>query len=467
MQATGPSDQPLLPVAQRQPSSPTKRLSSAKRKLLYGTLLCFLFMVAEIVGGLLADSLAVMTDAAHMLSDVAGFVVSVMALFLSDRQANDKYSFGYHRAEVIGALVSIAVVWVMTAILFYEAVWRMVKPEPVDGRIMFWVSVLGIVMNLVLMRVLSGGGVQQNFGHSHSHALGPCHGHSHGHSHGGYKPPQHEHEHSLPHGGHDHDEDCHSHSHGHSHGGYKPPQHEHEHSLPTREKREEPHAHGHLDSHGGHEHDEDCCGHDHGGHDHGHGGDHGHGHDHGDHGGHDHDDGDSKNLAVRAAIAHVIGDILQSVGVCISAALIWAFNDRWLDENGVSYWYRADPLCTFLFSVLVMWSTTGTVSEIMHVLMAGVPVGTNTAALLHDLQTIPHVIDVHDLHVWTLVGDKINVWAHLTVEEGTDSTKVLYAAQKAARAINCHHSCFQLEDASTYDRSVEGNSCFEPPESVA
>ena len=49
-----------------------------------------------------------------------------------------------------------------------------------------------------------------------------------------------------------------------------------------------------------------------------------------------------RNLAVRAAMAHVIGDILQSVGVCVSAALIWAFHDRWLDENGISYWC-SDP----------------------------------------------------------------------------------------------------------------------------
>ena len=142
----GTSDQPLLPVVERQPSKP---LSSAKKKLLYGTLLCFLFMVAEIVGGILADSLAVMTAAAHMLSDVAGFLVSVLALFLSDRQANERYSFDYHRAEVIGALASIAVVWVMTAILFYEAVWRMVKPEPVDGPIMFWVSVSNMLPTLL------------------------------------------------------------------------------------------------------------------------------------------------------------------------------------------------------------------------------------------------------------------------------------------------------------------------------
>ena len=109
-----------------------------------------------------------------------------------------------------------------------------------------------------------------------------------------------------------------------------------------------------------------------------------------------------------------------------------------------------------------MWSTAGTVREAMHVLMAGVPYGADLGELLQALHDIPSVLGVHDLHVWTLVGNKINVWAHLTVESGADHTAVLYAAQRVARGIHCHHTCFQLEDAATYDRAVEGDSCFEP-----
>ena len=165
-------------------------------------------------------------------------------------------------------------------------------------------------------------------------------------------------------------------------------------------------------------------------------------------------------------MAHVIGDMVQSIGVCLAAALIWAFNDRWLDADGVSYWYRADPICTFLFSALVIWSTTGTVGEAVLVLMAGVPHGADAAELLVMLRAIPGVVGVHDLHVWTLSGDKINMWAHLTIRSGTDSTQVLYAAQEVARTINCHHTCFQLEDAVTYDRSVEGDGCYAPPKQL-
>ena len=104
----------------------------------------------------------------------------------------------------------------------------------------------------------------------------------------------------------------------------------------------------------------------------------------------------------------------------------------------------------------------GTVTEAMHVLMAGVPHGADAEDLVAHLRAIRGVLGVHDVHVWTLAGDKINLWAHLTVESGVDSTKILYAAQKVARSIGCHHTCFQLEDVGTYDRRVEGESCFQP-----
>jgi len=161
-------------------------------------------------------------------------------------------------------------------------------------------------------------------------------------------------------------------------------------------------------------------------------------------------------------MAHVLGDILQSLGVCLSAALIWAFNDRWLDANGISYWYRTDPICTFLFSILVLWSTVGTIREAVHVLMAGVPRGINPSAVLAQLRAIPNVLEVHDLHVWSLVGNKRNMWAHLTVTPGADSTPVLTAAQRVARLHNCMHTCFQVEDSGTYDKSVEGHHCYDP-----
>jgi len=91
-------------------------------------------------------------------------------------------------------------------------------------------------------------------------------------------------------------------------------------------------------------------------------------------------------------MVHVIGDIVQSVGVCVAAALIWAFSDRWLDASGVSYWYRVDPV----FSLLVLYSSYGTMSEAVHLLMAGVPSDINISEVRSRLKAIPCVVGVRD-----------------------------------------------------------------------
>ena len=72
--------------------------------------------------------------------------------------------------------------------------------------------------------------------------------------------------------------------------------------------------------------------------------------------------------------------------------------------------------------------------------------------VMERLAAIPRVLDVHDFHVWTLAGGLNNMWAHLTVEPGADSTVVLNAAQEIAKSVDCAHCCFQVEDSGTYDR---------------
>ena len=444
----GGLDEPFLTREERDPDDVT---ASVKRKLIIGASLCFLFMLVEIVGGLVAHSIAIISDAAHMLSDVAGFLVGAMSLFLTSRAHDARYSFGYHRAEVLGAIASILIVWLMTGMLVYEAVKRMIIPEIVDGRIMFLVSVIGLVMNGVLMLVLGHDG-HSHGGHGHSHGHG--HGHGHGHAGGARRPPEvkraHRHRHS-----HDHS-DVHGHGHACDDAGHE-------------------HGHGHAGDDGGHDHGHsDAC--DDCGHDHGHGGAghdcgaaHGHGHSHG-HGQDDEGEGGAalveeadleRSVALRAAMIHVIGDILQSVGVCIAAALIWAFSDRWLDPHGVSYWYRADPICTFAFSALVLWTSLGTMRDATHVLMAGVPADISVDDVSHRLCAIDGVLKVQCLHVWAMANDKRNMWAHLTVATGADSTAVLKSAQRVAARYSCHHTCFQLQDVETYDPRDDGD-CFTP-----
>ncbi|KAG6587150.1 Cation Diffusion Facilitator (CDF) Family [Phytophthora cinnamomi] len=98
----------------------------AQRKLQLACLFSLLFMCAEVVGGYLAGSLAIMTDAAHVLSDVAGICISLFAIWMDQRPATDRLSFGFQRSEVIGAITSVLVIWVLAGVLLYEAVVRFI-----------------------------------------------------------------------------------------------------------------------------------------------------------------------------------------------------------------------------------------------------------------------------------------------------------------------------------------------------
>lgn len=91
-------------------------------------------MLVEVAGGIYAHSLAIVTDAAHLLSDVSGFAVSAFAAFYAAKRSHQHFSYGYHRIEVLGALASILSVWLVTGILLWEAVQRIINPEPVNGK---------------------------------------------------------------------------------------------------------------------------------------------------------------------------------------------------------------------------------------------------------------------------------------------------------------------------------------------
>ena len=82
----------------------------------------------------LRHSVSIMADAAHMFSDVAGFGVSIFAAWAVTQRGNNSYSFGYHRTEIIGALISVFVIWGVTGALVWEAVNRILNPQPVDGK---------------------------------------------------------------------------------------------------------------------------------------------------------------------------------------------------------------------------------------------------------------------------------------------------------------------------------------------
>lgn len=151
----------------------------ARNKLIAAAICVVIFMIIELVGGILANSLAILTDAAHMFSDLAAFLISIGALLLTTRAPSKKLSFGWARAEILGVLASILLIWALTGALIFEAIDRVQHPEDVNGPIVFGVATAGLMFNLIIVRVLTGSG------HGHSHGGGGGHSHGgHGHSHG-------------------------------------------------------------------------------------------------------------------------------------------------------------------------------------------------------------------------------------------------------------------------------------------
>ena len=146
----------------------------AMTKLLVVTGISFMFMIGEIIGGYLSGSLAIITDAAHMLSDVTGFLISYFAIYMGSRPANHQMSFGYHRAEIIGALASIMLIWGIIIYLFIEAIHRIVDPEEIDGKVMLITACVGLVCNIISIFTLHSCGGEHGHHHHHHH-----HGESH------------------------------------------------------------------------------------------------------------------------------------------------------------------------------------------------------------------------------------------------------------------------------------------------
>ena len=121
----------------------------AMKKLIYVTILSIVFMVTEIVGGLISNSIALIGDAAHLGSDALGLAISILALHIAAKHATEKYSYGFHRAEVLGAVISIISIWVMAAGLLYEATERFFNPPDIDAPVMFGTAIISLVFNLI------------------------------------------------------------------------------------------------------------------------------------------------------------------------------------------------------------------------------------------------------------------------------------------------------------------------------
>ena len=287
-----------------------------------------MFMCVELVGGILSGSLAILTDAAHQLSDVAGFVISFVAMWQSTKQGNLKYSYGYHRADAIGAMGSILIIWALVIWLCIEAVHRINHLDEVniDPIIMLITAIIGLGCNILNFMTLQyccnykdedGKPVDLNDSIASSYKKYNLVRHSFNNG----KPKRHDEKHAhLPPVRETSQEDLESPL-------YKADKAVYSHEIqvqkPVKKAKEE----------------------------------------------------ESENLNIRAAMVHMLGDMITSAGVIV-AALIICYNPEWK---------IADPICTFLFSVMVIHTTLPTMQEGFSVLLEAAPEDIDTVEVFNAL----------------------------------------------------------------------------------
>lgn len=188
----------LLPKSQDKHPILTPQMIQAEkdqRKLVLATVFVSFFFIVEIVGGVLAGSIAIMTDAAHLLTDISSFVLAIIATRLATLPPSKDMSYGMVRAEVLAALLSTLLIWLLTGGLMWEASIRIYDycqgdAHPVNGPLMTGIAIMGLAVNVILIMILglhSHDHSQGGEGHSHD---AHSHGHDHSHAHGGHSPKE-------------------------------------------------------------------------------------------------------------------------------------------------------------------------------------------------------------------------------------------------------------------------------------
>jgi len=128
-----------------------------ERRVFLAMLLTGSFMVAEIIGGVISGSLALIADAGHMATDTAALALAWFAFRLSRRPADPRRSYGFHRGEVLAAFVNGLAMMMLVAWIVIEAIQRLYTPVPVLGGIMLWVAIGGLAVNCLAFWLLHSG----------------------------------------------------------------------------------------------------------------------------------------------------------------------------------------------------------------------------------------------------------------------------------------------------------------------
>jgi cobalt-zinc-cadmium efflux system protein len=276
-----------------------------QRRLLIVLGVASAYFLTELVGGYLTGSLALLSDAVHMLTDIAALCLGLLTLWISTRPASSAKSYGYLRAEILGALLNGLFLWLLVVFIWIEAVERLRNPPPVSGLGVMAVAIVGIGVNAFSAWMTLA----------------------------------------------------------------------------------------------------DAAG------------------------------GPRRGMAMRAVFVHVTSDLIGSIGVLASGALIYF--------TGLT---QADPAVSILIGGLVLYGSWGLVRDGVDILMESVPAHIDLDEMRTDLLAVSGTEEVHDLHVWCLTTRQIALSAHAVVAADADRDRVLAEMCHLLQTkFDIHHLTLQLE----------------------
>lgn len=281
--------------------APTSYQNKDRLKLVLGLTLTYL--AAEVIGGIVTKSLALLADAGHMLTDVGGLALALFAINITQRSPTEKRTYGYYRAEILAALANAIVLIFISLYILYEAWQRFKSPPEVSSKNMLIVAAIGLAVNITGMIILRKGSQQ--------------------------------------------------------------------------------------------------------------------------------------SLNMKGAYFEVLSDMLTSIGVMV-AAIIMLMTD----------WYYADPIISAGIGLFILPRTWILLKDAVGILLEGTPSDINLADLKAALNSIPGVIAIHDLHVWSLTSGINAMSVHVLVTENMNAKDALTAIKLKMRDdFKITHTTIQIEEA--------------------
>ncbi|MEQ9314366.1 MAG: cation diffusion facilitator family transporter [Henriciella sp.] len=136
---------------------PSADTADGRKRVAIAAVLTFSFMIAEIVGGVISGSLALLADAAHMLTDAGSLALAWFGFKLAERPADDQRSFGFARFKVLAAFVNGLALIALAVWIVWEAFHRLMEPQPILGGVLLAVAAAGLIVNIIAFWILHGG----------------------------------------------------------------------------------------------------------------------------------------------------------------------------------------------------------------------------------------------------------------------------------------------------------------------